>query len=112
MVFSWCLEAPGRQMCTFEVLGLWCEAPGGPEAARVSHDNPRAQTCTFEGPGLHKNHHNSSQKTPRERQKEQKWGGREKKKSEILGGPAEGGPEEGGRAEGGPAEGGLLSVEC
>ena len=24
---------------------------GGPEAAGVSHDNPRAQTCTFEGRG-------------------------------------------------------------
>ena len=111
MVFSWCLEAPGRQMCTLEVLGLWCEAPGGPEAARVSHDNPRAQTCTFEGPGLHKNHQNSTRRHP-ERDKKSKNGAGEKKKSEILGGPAEGGPEEGGRAEGGPAEGGLLSVEC
>ena len=28
-----------------EFSGL-CEAPGGPEAAGVPHDNPRAQTCT------------------------------------------------------------------
>ena len=53
-VFSWnfggVLKRRDPQMCTFGVLGLLCEA-GGPEA--VSHDSPRAQTCTFEGPGLH-----------------------------------------------------------
>ena len=43
-----------------------------------------------------------SGKTPRETQKERNGGGKGKKKSEILGGPAEGGPMEGG----GPAEGG------
>ena len=30
VVFWWWLEAPGRQMCTFGVLGLLCEAPAGP----------------------------------------------------------------------------------
>ena len=42
----------------------------------------------------------------REGEKNKNCGGRGKKKSEILGGPAEGGPAEGGPAEGGPAEGG------
>ena len=47
-----------------------------------------------------------NEKTPRETQKERNGGGKGKKKSEILGGPAEGGPAEGGPSEGGPAEGG------
>ena len=75
-------------------------------AAGVSHDSPRAQTCTFEGPGLQKHHQNSTKKTKREGEKNENCGGRGKKKSKILGGPAEGGPAEGGPAEGGPAEGG------
>ena len=45
-----------------------------------------------------------NEKTPRETPKERNGGGKGKKKSEILGGPAEGGPVEGGPAEGGPAE--------
>ena len=56
-------------------------------AAGVSHDSPRAQTCTFQGPGLQKHHQNST---------------RGRKKSEILGGPAEGGPKKGGPGKGGP----------
>ena len=41
-----------------------------------------------------------NEKTPRETQKERHGGGRVKKKSEILGGPAEGGPVEGGGSGG------------
>ena len=37
-----------------KITVVW--SPSDPEAARVSHDNPRAQTCTFEGPGLQKHH--------------------------------------------------------
>ena len=33
-----------------------------PKAAGVSHDNQRAQTCTFEGPGLQKHHQNSTRR--------------------------------------------------
>ena len=49
-------------MCTFGVLGLSCASPGGPVAG-VSHDSPRAQTCTFEGSGLQKHHQNSTKRT-------------------------------------------------
>ena len=37
------LKRRGLEMCTFGVLGLSCASP----AAGVSHDSPRAQTCTF-----------------------------------------------------------------
>ena len=40
----------------------------------VSHDNQRAQTCTFEGPGLQKHHQNSTRRPQRERQKERNFG--------------------------------------
>ena len=53
--FWWCLKRRGAQMCTFGVLRLSCEAPAAPGAAGVSHDNQRAQTCTFERPGASKN---------------------------------------------------------
>ena len=36
-------------------------------AAGVSHDSPRAQTCTFEGPGLQKHQQNSTKGPQRER---------------------------------------------
>ena len=67
-------------------------------AAGVSHDNQRAQTCTFERSGLQKHHQNSTRRPPRERRKKE-IGGREKKKSKFWavqekGGPAEGGPGE------------------
>ena len=70
--FWWCLKRRDAQMCAFGVLWLSCEAPaarsGG--AAGVSHDNQRAQTCTFEGPGLQKHHQNSTRRPPREGRKE------------------------------------------
>ena len=64
------------------------------KAAGVPHDNLRAQTCTFEGPGLHKNHQNSTGRPPRERNRAKLVVG-DGKKAEILGCPAEGGPPEG-----------------
>ena len=48
-------------------------------AAGVSHDSPRAQTCTFDGPGLHKHHQNSTRRPP-ERHKKSTNGGREGRK--------------------------------
>ena len=58
---------------------------------RVSHDNPRAQTCTTEGPGLQKHNQNSTGRHPKREEKNEFCGGRGKqKKSEILGGPGEG----------------------
>ena len=58
-------------------------------AAGVSHDNPRAQMCTFEGPGASNTTKIQRKGPTREGEKKQNCGGREKK-SEILGGPAEG----------------------
>ena len=85
---------------------------GGPEGwalkpAGVSHDSPRAQTCTLEGPGLQKHHQNSTRRPPeREREKKSENGdGRGKKQREILGGLAEGGPAEGGSGGGGSGGG-------
>ena len=39
---------------------------GGGGAAGASHDSPRAQTCTFKGPGLQKQLQNSTRRPPRE----------------------------------------------
>ena len=38
-------------------------------AAGVSHDSPRAQTCTFEGPGLQSHHQISTKRPPREEER-------------------------------------------
>ena len=98
-------------MCTFGVLGR------APKAAGVSHDSPRAQTCTFTGPGLQGRCRGFGEKTPRDREKERKWGRGEGKKSakfravrrrgvwrtgvQRRGGPTDWGPAEGGSGAGG-----------
>ena len=73
-------------------------------AAGVSHDSPRAQTCTFEGPGA-----SNTTKIPREdpqrERKSENGGGRGNKKRESLGGPAEVGPGGGWSGGGGSAVG-------
>ena len=90
MEFWWCLKRQDPQTCTFGALGLSCETPETPKAFGVSHDSPRARTCTFEGPGLQKHHQNSTRRPPREREKKSDNGdGGGGKKSESLGGPAE-----------------------
>ena len=86
-------EAPGRSnMHVWSSRAVVCE-PRRPGLV--------GQTCRFEGPGLQKHHQNSTKKTKREGEKNENCGGRGKKKSEILGGPAEGGPAEGGSGGGG-----------
>ena len=67
---------------------LWCSTPKRPQnlawesgAAGVSHDIPRAQTCTFEGPGLQKHHQNSTKGPPREGEKNENCGGKNWPKS-------------------------------
>ena len=55
----------------------------------VSHDSPRAQTCTFEGPGLQSHHQNSTKRPPREEERMKTVAGEGKKKREIWGGPVE-----------------------
>ena len=47
-------------------------------AAGVPQDNQRAQTCTFERPGLQKHHQNSTRRPPRGRRKKEISGEREK----------------------------------
>ena len=85
-------------MCTFGVLGLSCEASGGPEAAGASHDSPRAQTCTFHGPGL-QTPPRFNEKTPRDRKRAKWWREREKKERNF-GRSGGGGPVSGGLAQG------------
>ena len=82
--------------------GSGVEAPRRPAGRRSF--TLRAKTSTFEVPT-----DQNTTKIPREdpqRDKKNENGGGRRKKSEILGGPAEGGPAEGGPAEGGPAKGG------
>ena len=112
-VLVWRGKRRGAQMCTFGVLWLSCEAPaarsGG--AAGVPHDSARAQTCTFEGPGLQKHHQNSTRRHPEREEKNKFCGGRGKKRANFWavqgkGCPAEGGPGKGGPGKGGPGKGG------
>ena len=112
-VLSWNfggVRSAGALICArLEFSGCRVRAPaarsGG--AAGVSHDCPRAQMCTFQGPGLQKHQQKNSTKGPQNRERRMKIvAGGGKKKSKILGGPAEGCPAEGCPAEGCPAEGG------
>ena len=74
---------------------------------RGSHTTaPDLQTCTFQGTCASKTPPKFNEKDQQQREKRIKIVARGKKKSEILGSPAEGGPAEGGPAEGSPAEGG------
>ena len=66
-----------------------CEPWRSGGAAGVSHDNPRAQTGTFEGPGL-QNTTKIQREDPPERKERMKFSAGERKKREILGGPGEG----------------------
>ena len=79
----WCLKTRTLKRARLEFSGCRVQAPaarsGG--AAGVSHDSPRAQTCTFEGTGLQKHHQNSTKRPPQR----MKFSVGEKNKSEILG---------------------------
>ena len=59
------------------------------------------QTCTFQGPGLHKNTTKIQLEDTERETKRAKMGRERKKKERNFGRPAEGGPEEEGLAEGG-----------
>ena len=77
-------------------LGLSCGSPWRPPGGLllllllllfvpgVSHDRPKLQNCTFEGPGLHKNHQNSTKRPPRKEERMKMEAGEGKKKREIL----------------------------
>ena len=110
-VFSWNFggffcSAGALKCARLEFSGCRVRAPaarsGG--AAGVSHDSPRTPNVHISGHLLFKTPPKFNEKTPRETQKQRNGGGKGKKKSEILGGPAEGGPVEGGPAEGGPGK--------
>ena len=80
-------------------------------AAGASHDSPRAQTCTFEGPGL-QNTAKTQREDPLGREERMKIGEGGKKKKRNFGSLAEGerGSGEAGRGSGGsggPGEGRL-----
>ena len=85
-------------MCTFGVVGLSCETPVPKPPGLHSHNNPRAQTCTFQGPGLQKHHQHSTRRHP-ETQKKNEMGAEEGKKRNF----GRSGGEEG-LAQGGPGE--------
>ena len=73
-------------------------------AAGVSHDSPRAQTCTFERP-VFKTPPKFNEKTPREEEKNEFFGGRGKKRAKFWAVQGKGCPAEGGPGKGGPGEG-------
>ena len=95
--FWWCLKCRGPEMCTFGVLGLSCASPGGPVwwGRRGFTRQPESPNVHISGFPAFKTPPKFNEKTPRETQKERNGGGKGKKKSEILGGPAEGCPVEG-----------------
>ena len=70
-----------------------------------THDNQRAQTCTFEGPGLQKHHQNSTKGPTTEEEKNENFGGRREKKCEVLGVQRRGST--GGWSSGGGSSGAL-----
>ena len=92
--FWCCLKRRSPQMCTFGVLGLSCETPAAPTrpGRRGSHTTAREPKRTHFRVPAFKTPPKFHEETPRETQKERNGGGKGKKKSEILGGPAEGGP--------------------
>ena len=67
------------------------------KAAGVSHDSPRAQTCTI-GPDLQKHHQNSTRRPPERKRKRANMGAGEGKKTRNFGRSTGGGS--GGGAEG------------
>ena len=104
--FGGVLKRRVPEMCTFGVLGL-SSSPGGPVWwGRLGFTRqPKPKRAHFMVPAF-KNTTKIQRKGPKREKKRMKIVAGVKKKSEILGGPAEGGPAEGGPAEGGPAEGG------
>ena len=59
--------------------------PSPARAAAVSHDSPRVQTCTFEGPGASNTTKIPREDPQRERKRTKMGAGEGKKKREILG---------------------------
>ena len=84
------------------------EAPG---RSNVHVWSPRAQTCTFEGPGLQKHHQYSTRRPPEREKKNEFCGGRGKKRAKFWAVQGKGGPGKGGPGKGGPGKGGPGGTE-
>ena len=114
--FRWCLKCRGPPKCTFGVLGLSCEAPaasgsrsgGGRSSSHSWAQSRQGFTQQPESPKVHIWGSRPSTTPPKFNETTPKRGRKNegKKKSEILGGPAEGGSR--GRGSGGGRVGGGL----
>ena len=75
--------------------------------ARSSHDSPRAQTCTFEGPRLQKHHQNSTRRHQRGKKRTNFAAGEGQKRAKFWAVPGRAVPGEGRSREGrSPGRGG------
>ena len=87
-VFSWnfggVFEGRRTQMCTFGVLGLSCEVPAAPKPSGF-HTTTREPKRAHLRATPQQTPPKFNEKTPRERQKERKWGGRGEKKERNFG---------------------------
>ena len=77
--FWWCLKRRGSQMSTFGVLGLSCEAPAAPKPPGF-HTTTRDPKRAHLRVSVFTKTTKFNEKTPRERQKERKWGAGEGEK--------------------------------
>ena len=78
----WFLKAGTLTCARLEFSGCRVEPRRPKKAAGGSHHSPRAQTCTFKGPGLQK-HQNSTRRPPRERRNNENCGGRGEKRAKF-----------------------------
>ena len=86
--FWWCFKCRDAQMCAFGVLWLSCGEPRRPGLVGppvVSHDSPRAQTCTFGGPGLQKHPKIQREDLPEREKKERNFRLEREKKERNFG---------------------------
>ena len=106
--FWWCLKRRGRQLCTFGVLGLSCEALAAPKPPGFHTTAREPERAHFKGPGLHKKHQNSTRRLPRERKRTKMRAGEGKKERNFgrSGGGRSGGGRSGGRRSCGARSGG------
>ena len=88
----WCIEAQGPRNVHVWALGLSCETPGASGPPGLHMTTRELQKCRFERPGALNTTKIPRKGPTREGEKNKNCGGRGKRKSEILGGPAEGGP--------------------
>ena len=81
------------------------------EAAGVSHDSPRAQTCTFKGPGLQNTTKIQREDTQRGKKRTNFAAGEGKKRAKFWAVQGKGVQGKGGPGKGGPGKGGSRGTE-